>query len=201
MDDGLDTKAARTRQRILASAAREFATRGFDGTSLRQVAAGANLTLGSLYFYFATKADLVAEVLRDAVDFALARVDLAISELPSEAGTAEALSAAVRAHLHALHESRDRGAAVVRVMDPASTAPVPAARAHARRYIAHWCTLVKAAQRDNVVSSDVDPRVLTDLLLGAMNATVGSRQLGPDRVDRIAVTVCDVFLRPAASPA
>jgi len=109
MGDGLDTKAVRTRQRILASAAREFAARGFDGTSLRQVAAGADLTLGSLYFHFATKADLVAEVLRDAVDFALARVDQAISELPSEAGTAEALSAAVRAHL--LEMAGDRRAA------------------------------------------------------------------------------------------
>ena len=200
MGDGLDTKAVRTRQRILASAAREFAARGFDGTSLRQVAAGADLTLGSLYFYFATKADLVAEVLRDAVDFALARVDQAISELPCEAGNADALSGAVRAHLHALHESRDRGAAVVRVMDGASTAPVPAARAHARRYITRWCALVKAAQRNNVVSSGVDPRVLTDLLLGAMNATVGPRQLAPHQVDTIAVTVCEVFLRPAASP-
>jgi TetR/AcrR family transcriptional regulator, cholesterol catabolism regulator len=201
MGDGLDnTKAVRTRQRILASAAREFAVRGFDGTSLRQVAAGADLTLGSLYFHFATKADLVAEVLRDAVDFALARVDREISELPCEAGMAEALSAAVRAHLHALHESRDRGAAVVRVMDRASTAPAPAARAHARRYITRWCALVKAAQRDNVVSSGVDPRVLTELLLGAMNATVGSRQLTPDQVDTIAVTVCDVFLRTSASP-
>jgi hypothetical protein len=85
-------------------------------------------------------------------------------------------------------------------MDGASTAPVPAARAHARRYITRWRTLVKAAQRDNVVSSGVDPRILTDLLLGAMNATVGSRQLAPHQVDTIAVTVCDVFLRPAASP-
>jgi hypothetical protein len=33
-----------------------------------------------------------------------------------------------------------------------------------------------------------------------MNATVGSRQLAPHRVDTIAVTVCDVFLRTAASP-
>jgi len=33
-----------------------------------------------------------------------------------------------------------------------------------------------------------------------MNATVGVRQLTPDQVDTIAVTVCDVFLRPAASP-
>jgi AcrR family transcriptional regulator len=177
MSDGLDTKAARTRQRILASAAREFAARGFDGTSLRQVAAGADLTLGSLYFHFATKADLVAEVLRDAVDVALARIDQAISELPREARNAE-----------------------VRVMDRASTAPVPAARAHARRYITRWCTLIKSAQRDNVVSSDVDPRVLTDLLLGAMNATVGSRQLAPHQVDTIAVSVCDVFVRPASGP-
>ena len=99
MADGLDTKAVRTRQRILASAAREFAARGFDGTSLRQVAAGADLTLGSLYFHFATKADLVAEVLRDAVDFALARLAFGWkatgAQLEATAGKLVAAAAAV----------------------------------------------------------------------------------------------------------
>jgi AcrR family transcriptional regulator len=123
-----ETKATRTRRRILAAAAHEFAERGYAGTSLRQVAAGAGLQLGSLYFHFESKDDLIAEVLRDGIDHALAQVEAAIDALGPGTAAPDRLRAAIDAHLHALHETGDRAAAVVRTVD---AFPAPLQRQHA----------------------------------------------------------------------
>ncbi len=56
-------KGARTRARILDAAEALFATRGFGGTSLREIAGRAGIREPGLYNYFASKRDLYAAVL------------------------------------------------------------------------------------------------------------------------------------------
>lgn len=51
-------KSERTRQRILAAALALFAERGFTATTMRDIAASANVSLGLTYRYFARKEDL-----------------------------------------------------------------------------------------------------------------------------------------------
>ena len=58
----LTKKAALTRQRILESALRLFATRGYAETSMRDIAAAAECSLGLTYRYFANKEALVLEL-------------------------------------------------------------------------------------------------------------------------------------------
>lgn len=190
-----ETKAVRTRRRILASAAHEFALHGYEATTLRAIATGADLEIGSLYFHFASKSDLLTEVLRDAVDAVLERLDAQFAEL-ADASPAERITTAIRTHLNVLHEIRDRGAAVVHVMDAGSTIPVEGARGHARRYVARWVRLVSEAQEAGVVDPTLDTRTVTGLLIGAMNSTVGRRQLRRSEVERLAATVAAVFVRP-----
>jgi TetR/AcrR family transcriptional regulator, transcriptional repressor for nem operon len=58
-------RKARTRQRILESAGRSFATRGFDATSIEQLMFECGLTRGGFYAHFKSKAHLYEEALRD----------------------------------------------------------------------------------------------------------------------------------------
>ncbi|MEY2554201.1 MAG: hypothetical protein QOC57_2061 [Ilumatobacteraceae bacterium] len=44
-----------------------FARQGYHGASLRQIAKGSGLTLGTLYHYYPNKQDLLAELMRDAL--------------------------------------------------------------------------------------------------------------------------------------
>ncbi|HEY7625692.1 MAG TPA: TetR/AcrR family transcriptional regulator [Ilumatobacteraceae bacterium] len=44
-----------------------FATHGYHGASLRQIAKASGLTLGTLYHYYPSKQDLLAELMRDAL--------------------------------------------------------------------------------------------------------------------------------------
>lgn len=54
------------RRRLLASAAGEFSTHGFQGASLSRIAEVAGTSKGSLYYYFEDKADLFAAVIDEA---------------------------------------------------------------------------------------------------------------------------------------
>src|SRR5271165_7581399 len=59
--DGMpkQTKSEETRERILAAAIELFRQRGFETTTMREIAAAASVALGGAYYYFASKEDLV----------------------------------------------------------------------------------------------------------------------------------------------
>jgi TetR/AcrR family transcriptional repressor of nem operon len=59
--------AAATRARILASADRLFAERGFDGVTMPMIAEASGITAGAIYRHFEGKAELFFEVVRRAV--------------------------------------------------------------------------------------------------------------------------------------
>jgi AcrR family transcriptional regulator len=59
--------AAATRARILASADRLFAERGFDGVTMPMIAQASDITAGAIYKHFKGKAELFFEVVRRAV--------------------------------------------------------------------------------------------------------------------------------------
>lgn len=60
----LTQKAALTRQRIVDTALHLFASKGYDQTTMRDIAASAECSLGLTYRYFASKEDLVLELYR-----------------------------------------------------------------------------------------------------------------------------------------
>lgn len=55
------------RDRILQVAARRFAEFGFEATTVRQIADDVNILSGSLFHHFATKEEMLHEIVRDAV--------------------------------------------------------------------------------------------------------------------------------------
>ena len=55
------------RARLLAVATRRFSEFGFEATTVRQIADDVNILSGSLYHHFATKDDMLHEIVRDPV--------------------------------------------------------------------------------------------------------------------------------------
>jgi len=56
--------AGQTRERLLEAAADAFASRGYDGTRVADIAAAAGVSNGAIYAHFASKADLLVGALR-----------------------------------------------------------------------------------------------------------------------------------------
>ncbi|MGE5597255.1 MAG: TetR/AcrR family transcriptional regulator [Hyphomicrobiales bacterium] len=75
----LERRKARTRAAILDAAAHLFQQQGFEETSIQQIAEQADTGVGTVYGYFASKDDILGEVLRvhseDAVERYKAAVD------------------------------------------------------------------------------------------------------------------------------
>ncbi|RHW23824.1 TetR/AcrR family transcriptional regulator [Nocardioides immobilis] len=167
----VDNKAARTRRRIVDAAAGEFAENGYGGASLRRIATAAGLQLGSLYFHFKTKDELVIDVLAEGVESARAALKLAVGNVQADASPEDRLRAAIRGHLDALHASDDRASSVVRMVE---TLPPDLRRVHAeheRRFAQVWSDILKRGQADGVVRTDITLRILRDLVIGALNST------------------------------
>lgn len=68
MATGRLDKATATRERLLVAARALFAERGFDDTSLRDVAAAADVAVGTVFVHFVDKADLLHAALFDDLE-------------------------------------------------------------------------------------------------------------------------------------
>ena len=95
---GKDQKQA-TRQRILEAAGRRFKADGIDGAGVAAVMSDAGLTNGAFYAHFASKEDLVANVLADQLRAQRQRFD---TQPPDRSG----LEAIIRAYLSPEHRDQ-----------------------------------------------------------------------------------------------
>ena len=64
---------AAARARILRSARKLFAERGYDATTMQDIVRDAKTSIGNAYFYFANKADLLTSLLDEAIRDTMAR--------------------------------------------------------------------------------------------------------------------------------
>ncbi|WP_026553717.1 TetR/AcrR family transcriptional regulator [Arthrobacter sp. 35W] len=62
-----NSKSAQTRELVLQTALGMFRSRGFAKTTMRGIAAEAGVSLGSAYYYFASKDELILELYRESV--------------------------------------------------------------------------------------------------------------------------------------
>lgn len=94
----LTSKGERTRAAILDAAERQFAERGFDGVSLRQIIEEASVQMGQLQYYFPSKEDMFAGVLDRRIDEVIDGYAEAIASLDgaAELGLSELIRAVTR---------------------------------------------------------------------------------------------------------
>lgn len=100
-------------QPLLEAAARLFKTRGFEGTSIRDIAAEANMLPGSVYYHFASKDELLVAVYKLGIDHHLAAAREAMAATKDPLGQ---LTAVCQAHVNAILGGNDFATVVVRVL-------------------------------------------------------------------------------------
>ena len=164
---------------ILDAAARLFRAQGFQGTSVRDIVRAVDMLPGSLYYHFATKEDLLAEVYAAGVRRISARVRAAIEPL---ADPWARLEAACVAHLEAILEDDDYAQVVIRVRPGDAAAAQPRLTALRDEYERLFTALVQ----DLKLPRGTDRRTLRLMLLGALNWSQTWYQPGRDSPKTIA---------------
>lgn len=89
------------REALLEAAASLFGTKGYDGTSIREISSAVGMLPGSIYYHFPSKEDLLLAVHEQGVNSVLRAVQEAIGKVPEDDAWAR-LEAACVAHLESL---------------------------------------------------------------------------------------------------
>ncbi len=149
---------------VLDQAARLFRTRGFEGTSVRDIARAVGMLPGSLYCHFATKEELLTAVYIKGVEQISRAVQSAVARL---ADPWDRLEAACVAHLESILRDDDYAQVVIRVR-PADVALANQNLIDLRnRYEKLFIDLVKALP----LPRGADRRAFRLMLIGALNSS------------------------------
>src|ERR1700680_122052 len=94
-----------SRQEILRTAARLFQQRGYDATSMNDVAAALKLSKGGLYHHFQSKDEILFEIMNHAMEITQ---EMVIAPVRRIVGPEERLRALIRLHIEVVLSPRDR---------------------------------------------------------------------------------------------
>lgn len=166
------SKSARTRERILDAAAQVLSRKGYAGTRLTDVAEVAGVQAPAIYYYFASRDDLVEEVMWAGAHRVRVHVEEVLAGVGDEASATDRLLTAVEAHLRYELSISDYTTASVRNAGqvPEHLRVRPAAGEGA--YSKLWRELFLSAQDQGLLRPDLDINVFRLLLLGSMNWAV-----------------------------
>lgn len=156
----------RRRQEIVDAAAVVFHEKGYESTSIQDIAEGVGILKGSLYYYIESKEDLLYEILRDVHEEAYQQIERAVD---AETGSLAKIRALI-VSLFSFHAENlvrigvffsdfrslrpERQEAIVRERD---------------RYDRLLRSLIRQGQSEGTVCPDVDPKVTALAILGMVN--------------------------------
>lgn len=170
--------------RILDAAARLFRKQGFAATGLREIAADAGILLGSLQYRFQSKDVMLERLMERAVGNAMASVRAAVEEVRDPM---ERLRRGLGAHLRVLLSGDDAVYVLLydwRVLHGNSRDAVVRLR---DQYEAFWDGILFEAAGAGRLRTDLDPRFLRLVGLGAINwVATWYRPEGPLTPEQIA---------------
>ncbi len=93
-----------TDERVLLAAGKLFREKGFSATTVREIAAAADMLPGSLHYRYASKDDILVALMKRGVERAMSSVEQAIADEPN---ALERLRLGLRAHLELLCNGDD----------------------------------------------------------------------------------------------
>ncbi|WKK14875.1 TetR/AcrR family transcriptional regulator (plasmid) [Rhodococcus ruber] len=163
------TKSARTRRRILDSAAYVLSRNGFAGTRLTDVAERAGIRAPAIYYYFESREDLIAEVLWTGTHMIRRSVTQVLDDLPLNASALDRIECAAREHLRLVLIESDYSTATVR---NAGQIPRDVRLRQLReeeRYAHQWSELINAAAESGELREDLDIFAVRMFLVGSLN--------------------------------
>lgn len=167
----------RTRRRVLDHAARILRQKGYASTSLRDIAGAAEMKIGSLYYHFSSKDELVEEVLSEGIRQVETQVREAVAKAQGAGADAlEIIRLAMIAHMQAVHDKGDYASANIKCFGhtpPEMQRNLRNVRKHLDDF---WRATLDQAFDDGLIDAETDPLTLRMGMIGMMNWTLEWRR-------------------------
>jgi TetR/AcrR family transcriptional regulator, cholesterol catabolism regulator len=158
-----------SRQEILRTAARLFQQRGYDATSMNDVAAALRLSKGGLYHHFQSKDEILYEIMNHAMEITQERV---LNPVRGIADPEERLRALIRLHIEVVLSPRDREITVMlhenHPLPPALRKRINARKKDYIHFLEGLMAEVQSKTRPQA-RGKVSPRAAAFALLGMIN--------------------------------
>lgn len=197
------TKADKTRARLIQVAKRLVQEDGSDRVTLRRIAAAAKMKAGSIYYHFDSRDEIIRAVLESGVGGATKAVLRAIDAAGPASSPLVRLRAALRAHLaYTLQEHFSSRLKAIRRL------PKRLRDHHMnqeREYAAIFADLLGEAQRKGLLRPGFNLSVVRMLSMGALTWVAEwynpGGPLSPDDIaDELMRLLADGMIKPGASP-
>lgn len=165
-DEGADSE--RRRELVLA-AGRLFSKRGYERTTVRELARAVGLQSGSLFHHFRSKEEILVAVMNNGIQEVIDHGERALARYEAPA---DRLAALFRVHMWSMLHGAGGDAmnALVYEWRSLSAGSQAAVKVLSDRYEAMWQSAVAGAIEAGLIQGDA--RVVKRCVLGAMNLTV-----------------------------
>lgn len=195
--------AADTRDRILEAAGRVFARKGYNASSLDQVAREAGMTKGAIYWHFSSKNDLFFALLDSRFQLHTAPLSEDVSRAVANGDPKAAITAIFRDILHRLRQDEDWPRLYLEFMGQARDAEVRARLS--RYYDESWqlaASLIEQMKQGGVYPPHIDAKALAMFWTSLVDGLLLAWLANPSQVDhdRLASLFVDMLWRGIAPP-
>jgi AcrR family transcriptional regulator len=157
-----------SRRDILRAAARLFQERGYDATSMQDIAGALNFSKAALYHHFESKEAILFQIMNYGMDIFEEKV---LHAAASIADPEQRLRACIRLHIELVLGGRDREITVI--LHENRTLPAEAGRhinARKKRYVVYLGDLIATVHTHRSLARPaVEPQVAAFALLGMIN--------------------------------
>ena len=191
------SSAASPRDQVLNAAAELFVTRGFAATSTREIAERVGIRQASLYYHFAGKDEILAELLQRSVRPTVDKVAKIEALVPPQT-RATALYLLALIDIRTLTEA-PHNVGILYGQSDVTSSEVYAEFHHARQELVDAYGRFGLQSASPSVAADTDARELGEMLMHSIEVVTDIRNAGaavtPQRTDRIAAAalrMCDV---------
>jgi AcrR family transcriptional regulator len=164
LPEAVKRRQTNRRAALMEAAARQFLANGFAATSMREIAAEADMQPGSIYYHFPSKAELLVAVHEEGLR-RITEATKAALDAKEDAEPWERLEAACIAHLSVLLEGGDFFQALMRNV-PLDSDP---SRSHITGLRDRYEAIFTGLLQDLPLPDGTDRQDLRLMLLGAMN--------------------------------
>jgi TetR/AcrR family transcriptional regulator, fatty acid metabolism regulator protein len=178
---------------ILAAASRAFAEKGYETTSITEIARAADVSDGLIYKYFSNKRDLLEHVLRKFYERLIEDVG---EKVARGTGFREQFYILISEHLSTFVAQRDLCRLFISEVRIASDYRGSAIQQLNRRYTSILIKMVDDAVTSGEIPQAIDPRIVRDMMFGAIEHSAWRHTIGkrPLDVQRMAHAITDIFL-------
>lgn len=155
------------RGRLLAAAAHLFRNKGFERTTVRDLAQEVGIQSGSIFHHFKTKEEILRCVMEEVIHF---NTDRMRADMEQSDDPREKLLALIRSELVSINGDTGEAMAVLifewRCLKPESQAYILELRSHYERI---WLDTLKACQNAELIEPGRDLFILRRFLAGAIS--------------------------------